>query len=92
MGQDMCVAIRLPCSYEGLMRLETADGPIMSLKLGTQDMIVLNEDQVVRDLVDKRSGSYSGRMDVFIREFGEDLNILMKEYQYLPAITNMTRD
>ena len=55
----------------------------MSLKLGTQDMIVLSSDKVVRDLIDKRSGIYSGRMDVFIREFGEDLNILMKEYHYL---------
>lgn len=56
-----------------------ADGPIMSLKLGTQDMIVISSDKVTRDLLDKRSGIYSGRMDVFIREFGEDLNILMKK-------------
>lgn len=43
-------------------------------------MIVLSSDQIVRELIDKRSGIYSGRMDVFIQEFGEDLNILMKEY------------
>lgn len=43
-------------------------------------MIVLSSDKVVRDILDKRSGSTSARMDVFIREFGEDLNILLKEY------------
>lgn len=41
-------------------------------------MIVINSDKVTRDLLDKKSGIYSGRMDLFIREFGEDLNILMK--------------
>ncbi|RSL76734.1 hypothetical protein CEP51_009678 [Fusarium floridanum] len=54
-------------------------GPIISLKLGTQDMIVISSDNVVRDLIDKRSAIYSGRMDVFIREFGDDLNILMRD-------------
>ncbi|KAH7110698.1 cytochrome P450 [Dactylonectria macrodidyma] len=54
-------------------------GPIISLKLGTQDMIIVSSDKVVRDLIDKRSALYSGRMDVFIREFGDDLNILMRD-------------
>ncbi|RTE79885.1 hypothetical protein BHE90_005644 [Fusarium euwallaceae] len=54
-------------------------GPIISLKLGTQDMIVISSDKVVRDVIDKRSAIYSGRMDVFIREFGDDLNILMRD-------------
>ncbi|KAM5383743.1 hypothetical protein ACJZ2D_001732 [Fusarium nematophilum] len=54
-------------------------GPIISLKLGTQDMVVISSDKVVRDLIDKRSAMYSGRMDIFIREFGDDLNILMRD-------------
>ncbi|KAH8677106.1 cytochrome P450 [Ilyonectria robusta] len=54
-------------------------GPIISLKLGTQDMVVVSSDKIVRDLIDKRSAIYSGRMDVFIREFGDDLNILMRD-------------
>jgi hypothetical protein len=41
-------------------------------------MIVLNSADVVKDLLDKRSGNYSGRMPMFIREFGDDLNILMR--------------
>ncbi|TPX18614.1 uncharacterized protein E0L32_002471 [Thyridium curvatum] len=43
------------------------------------DLAADSSDQIVRELIDKRSGIYSGRMDVFIREFGEDLNILMKD-------------
>lgn len=44
-------------------------------------MVVVSSDKIVRDLIDKRSAIYSGRMDVFIREFGDDLNILMREYE-----------
>jgi hypothetical protein len=54
------------------------DGPIYSLKLGGQTLVVLSSPDAVKDLLDKRSNIYSGRPAVFIRDFGEDLNILMR--------------
>lgn len=74
------VFIRLMFSRYLILTTAALDGPIISLKLGTQDMVVVSSDKIVRDLIDKRSAIYSGRMDVFIREFGDDLNILMREY------------
>lgn len=41
-------------------------GPIYSLMLGTKVMVVLNTDQAVKDLLDKRSGIYSSRPDMYI--------------------------
>lgn len=41
-------------------------GPIYSLILGTRVMIVLSSDQVVKDLLDKRSAIYSSRPDAYI--------------------------
>ncbi|KAF5657000.1 cytochrome p450 [Fusarium circinatum] len=40
-------------------------GPIYSLILGTKVMIVLNTDQTVKDLVDKRGGIYSSRPESY---------------------------
>ncbi|KAL0264606.1 hypothetical protein SLS55_000556 [Diplodia seriata] len=40
-------------------------GPIYSLIMGTKTLIVLNNDQVVKDLLDKRSAIYSDRMDMY---------------------------
>ncbi|KAF5602549.1 cytochrome p450 [Fusarium pseudocircinatum] len=45
-------------------------GPIYSLILGTKVMIVLNSDQTVKDLVDKRGGIYSSRPESYI---GQDV-------------------
>ncbi|KAF5602430.1 cytochrome p450 [Fusarium subglutinans] len=45
-------------------------GPIYSLILGTKVMIVLNTDQTVKDLVDKRGGSYSSRPESYV---GQDI-------------------
>ncbi|PMD33513.1 cytochrome P450 [Hyaloscypha variabilis F] len=53
-------------------------GSIYSLKLGGQTLVVLSSAGAVKDLLEKRSGIYSARPDVFIREFGDDLNILMR--------------
>lgn len=39
---------------------------IYSLILGTTVMIVLSSDQVVKDLLDKRSGIYSSRPDLYV--------------------------
>ena len=55
-----------------------------SLKLGAQNLIVLNKDHAVKDLLDRRGQNYSGRPDVFLRKFGRDLNILMRTYVALP--------
>lgn len=41
-------------------------GPIYSLVLGTQIMIVLSSDVAVKDLLDKRSGIYSSRPDMYL--------------------------
>lgn len=45
-------------------------GPIYSLILGTKVTIVLNSDQTVKDLVDKRGGIYSSRPESYI---GQDV-------------------
>lgn len=34
--------------------------------LGTKTMIVLSSDEAVKDLLDKRSGNYSDRPDMYI--------------------------
>jgi hypothetical protein len=41
-------------------------GPVYSLILGTNVMIVLNTDQAIKDLLDKRSGIYSSRPDMYL--------------------------
>ncbi|KAH7134296.1 cytochrome P450 [Dactylonectria macrodidyma] len=41
-------------------------GPVFSLILGTKTMVVLSSDEAVKDLLDKRSGIYSDRPDMFI--------------------------
>lgn len=43
-------------------------------------MIVLNGPDTLKDFLDKSSGTYSGRLAVFIREFGDDVSILMRKY------------
>ena len=40
--------------------------PVYSLILGTKAMIVLSSDVAVKELLDKRSGNYSDRPDMFI--------------------------
>lgn len=43
-------------------------GPVFSLMLGTKAMIVLNSDQAIKDLVDKRGAIYSSRPDAYIAQ------------------------
>ncbi|GAW19712.1 hypothetical protein ANO14919_092010 [Xylariales sp. No.14919] len=43
-------------------------GPIYSLVLGTQVMVVISSDKVVKDLLDKRSGIYSSRPDMYLSQ------------------------
>jgi hypothetical protein len=42
------------------------DSPVYSLILGTKTMIVLSSDEAVKDLLDRRSGNYSDRPDMYI--------------------------
>jgi hypothetical protein len=39
---------------------------VYSLMLGTKVMVVLNSDQAIKDLLDKRSGIYSSRTDMYL--------------------------
>jgi hypothetical protein len=41
-------------------------GSIYSLMLGTKCLIVLSSDEAVKDLLDKRSGIYSHRPEMYI--------------------------
>jgi hypothetical protein len=45
-------------------------GPIYSVILGTQTYVVLNNDYVIRDLVDKRGHIYGSRPEMYI---GQDI-------------------
>lgn len=41
-------------------------GPIYSLILGSKTLVVLSGDKAVKDLLDKRSGRYSHRQEMYI--------------------------
>ena len=41
-------------------------GPVYSLILGTKVLIVLSSDEAVKELLDRRSGTYSDRQDMYI--------------------------
>jgi hypothetical protein len=43
-------------------------GPIYSLILGTKTLIVLSSDVAIKDLLDKRSGIYSDRQEMYIAQ------------------------
>ncbi|RSL58716.1 hypothetical protein CEP54_007606 [Fusarium duplospermum] len=55
------------------------DGPIVNMKLGGQNLFLLNDPEVVRDLIEKRSNNYSCRPDLYIRSFGNNLNIAFRD-------------
>ncbi|KAL3476681.1 cytochrome P450 [Aspergillus californicus] len=57
-------------------------GPIYSLMLGTQCMIILSSDEAVKDLLDKRSGIYSDRQEMYIGQVlcSGGLRMLMMGY------------
>ncbi|KAH0840986.1 cytochrome P450 [Fonsecaea pedrosoi] len=61
--------------HEGLAKMSEQYGPIMGLKLGAMDMIVINSYTTVKDLYDKRSSIYSNRVDNYLRNFGYNLMI-----------------
>lgn len=49
------------------------------MKLGGQNLFLLNDPIVVKDLIEKRSSNYSCRPDLYIRRFGGNLNIAFRE-------------
>ncbi|OQD76085.1 hypothetical protein PENDEC_c005G00753 [Penicillium decumbens] len=57
-------------------------GPVYSLMLGTKCLIVLSSDEAVKELLDKRSGIYSHRQEMYIGQVlcSGDLRLLMMGY------------
>ncbi|KAF5653766.1 oxidoreductase [Fusarium sp. NRRL 25303] len=58
-------------------------GPIFSLKLGSQNMIVLTSGEMIKKLVDKRSGNYADRPKLYMQEVWEHSRIIMRGYDPL---------
>lgn len=57
-------------------------GPVFSLILGTQTLIVLSSDQAVKDLLDKKSNIYSDRPELYVGQklTSGNLRLLMMGY------------
>ncbi|KAF2035272.1 putative cytochrome P450 [Setomelanomma holmii] len=56
-------------------------GPIYSLMLGTKTMIILSNDVVIKDLIDKKSAIYSSRPDLYIgKMLSGGLRMVMEAY------------
>ncbi|KAL3483239.1 cytochrome P450 [Aspergillus germanicus] len=57
-------------------------GPVYSLMLGTQCLIVLSSDEAVKELLDRRSGIYSDRQEMYIGQVlcSGGLRLLMMGY------------
>lgn len=53
-------------------------------------MFLLNDPNVVRDLIEKRQGNYSVRPDLWVRSFGDNLNIAFREYGLHFVLTCVT--
>lgn len=62
-------------------------GPVYSLMLGTKVMIVLSSDEAVKELLDRRSGIYSDRQDMYIGQTlcSGDLRLLMMVSESVPS-------
>lgn len=57
-------------------------GPVFSLILGTQTLVVLSSDQAVKDLLDKKSNIYSDRPELYVGQklASGSLRLLMMGY------------
>ncbi|KAL1890728.1 hypothetical protein Sste5346_008053 [Sporothrix stenoceras] len=57
-------------------------GPVFSLILGTQTLIILSSDQAVKDLLDKKSNIYSDRPELYVGQklASGNLRLLMMGY------------
>lgn len=60
-------------------------GPVYSLILGTQTLVVLSSDVAVKDLLDRRSSLYSHRQEMYIGQklASGDLRLLMMVRCYI---------
>lgn len=80
MGTDILVT-QMPTrdAHKQFQKWAQEYGPIYSLILGTKTLIVLSSDVAVKDLLDKRSGIYSDRQDMYIGSTlcSEGLRMLM---------------
>jgi len=67
-------------------------GPVYSLILGTKTLVVLSSDKAVKDLLDKKSGIYSHRPEMYIGQTlcSGDLRVLMMVSGYGPATGGLT--
>ncbi|KAK4107197.1 cytochrome P450 [Canariomyces notabilis] len=68
--------------YLQLQKWAQTYGPVYSLILGTQVMIVLSADIAVKDLLDKRSAIYSSRPEMYIgnQVASSGLRMVLMEY------------
>ncbi len=70
-----------------------ASSPIYSLILGTKTMIVLSSDAVVKELLDRRSGNYSDRPDMYIGQTiasgGLRLVVMVRHSHEVEPCTNL---
>jgi hypothetical protein len=64
-------------------------GPVYSLMLGTKVMIVLNSDQAIKDLLDKKGAIYSSRPEAYIAQdvLSGGLRILFMVRPYFYSLT-----
>lgn len=60
-----------------------SDGPIFSLKLGSQNMIVLTSGEMIKKVVDKKSGNFSDRPKLYMQSVWEGSRIIMRGYDSL---------
>ncbi|KAF5640801.1 oxidoreductase [Fusarium sp. NRRL 52700] len=58
-------------------------GPIFSLKLGSQNMVVLTSGEMIKKVVDKRSGNYADRPKLYMQEIWQHSRIIMRGYDAL---------
>ncbi|CAG7972379.1 unnamed protein product [Penicillium olsonii] len=67
-------------------------GPIYSLILGTKCLIVLSSDEAVKELLDKRSGLYSHRPEMYIGQTlcSGNLRLLMMFRKMIHSLLNVT--
>ncbi|KAF9768702.1 hypothetical protein IL306_013957 [Fusarium sp. DS 682] len=67
-------------------------GPVYSLILGNTPLIVLSSAQAVKDLLDKKSGIYSDRQEMYVGQklCSGDLRLLMMFRKMMHTLLNVT--
>ncbi|RVX72874.1 hypothetical protein B0A52_03227 [Exophiala mesophila] len=58
-------------------------GPIISLNLGSQKVVVLTSGEMIKKLVDKRSANYADRPKLYMQDIWEGSRIIMRGYDSL---------